>query len=213
MKFSIVILAGGQAKRLGIDKALISLKDKPLIVHTVEKVYSKSEDILIVTKSEKRAKNIEQVLRDPVKVLLDEKPAFDTPLVGALSGFKEAVYENILLLGCDMPLINPEVIDFLFNYYTGIASSYNALIPQYPNGYIEPLCAIYKKKPAIKALIQCLEVKSFKLSSFINSLFAIHYLPINEIEKIDPDLSTFFNVNTRDDLVKLLKILEEREIQ
>lgn len=82
MKFSIVILAGGQAKRLGVDKALIALKGKPLIERTVENVYAKSEDILIVTKSEKRAKNIEQVLEEPIKVIWDEDPAMEKPSDG-----------------------------------------------------------------------------------------------------------------------------------
>jgi molybdopterin-guanine dinucleotide biosynthesis protein A len=211
VKFSIVILAGGQAKRLGVDKALIVLKGKPLIGRTVENIWAKSEDILIVTKSEKRAKNIKQVLRDPVKVIWDEEPALETPLIGALSGFKEAKYENVLLLGCDMPLIKPEVIDLLFDSYAEVAATGEALIPQHPNGYLEPLCAIYKREPAINALLRCLEENSYKLKSFIDHLSAVYFYPITEIQKRDPELSTFFNVNTRDDLVKLLRILEESE--
>lgn len=211
VKFSIVILAGGQSKRLGVDKALISLKDKPIIVRTIEKIYSKSDDILIVTKSEKRAKNIEQVLEEPVKVIWDDEPSFETPLIGILTGFKRALNENILLLGCDMPLINPEVIDLIIECYSKASSRYCAVVPQHPNGYIEPLCAIYKKEPAIKALTQCLEEKSYRLKSFIDHVPKVQFLPIKEIERKDPELLTLYNVNTRDDLVKLMRILERSE--
>lgn len=211
VKFSIVILAGGQSRRLGVDKALISLKDKPIIVRTIEKIYSKSDDILIVTKSEKRAKNIERILEKPVKVIWDEEPSIETPLIGALTGFKRAVNESIMLLGCDMPLIKPEVIDLLVEYYSEASSTFSAVVPQHPNGYIEPLFAIYKKEPAIKALIQSLEEKSFKLKSFIDHMPAVHFLPIQKIVNKDPELLTFYNVNTRDDLVKLMRILERSE--
>ncbi len=211
VKFSIVILAGGQSRRLGVDKALISLKDKPIIVRTIEKIYSKSEDILIVTKSEKRAKNIKQILEEPVKVIWDDEPSFETPLIGALSGFKRALNEHILLLGCDMPLIKPEVIDLMFECYSEASSIYYAVVPQHPNGYIEPLCAIYRKEPAIKALTQCIEEKSFKLKSFIDHISTVHFLPIKKIQNKDPELLTFYNVNTRDDLVKLMRILERSE--
>jgi len=211
VNFSIVVLAGGQARRLGVDKALIVLKGKALIERTVERVWARAEEVLIVTKSEKRAKSIELVLEEPVKVIWDEDPRMETPLMGALTGFREAQYENILLLGCDMPLIKPEVVDLLFTSYAELAAPCDALIPQHPNGYLEPLCAIYKRDPAITGLSQCLEEKAFKMISFINSIPAVHFLPTAEIEKVDPDLETFFNVNTRDDLVKLLRILEEGE--
>jgi molybdopterin-guanine dinucleotide biosynthesis protein A len=211
VKFSIVILAGGQSRRLGVDKALISLKEKPIIVRTIENIYSKSDDILIVTKSEKRAKNIEQILEEPVKVIWDEEPSFETPLIGALSGFKGALNDNILLLGCDMPLINPEVIDLIIGCYSEVSAKYFAVVPQHPSGYIEPLCAIYRKEPAIKALTQCLEEKSFKLKCFIDYIPTVYFLPIKELLNKDPELLTFYNVNTRDDLVKLMRILDRSE--
>ncbi|MHA1651678.1 MAG: molybdenum cofactor guanylyltransferase, partial [Candidatus Helarchaeota archaeon] len=120
MDLSVVILAGGRAKRLGVDKALIVIKDKPLIGHTFGKIQPLSEDILIVTKSEKREKKLRQVIKAPVRFLIDEDPSIESPLIGALTGIKKAKNELVLLIGCDMPLIKHEVIEKLYKYITGV---------------------------------------------------------------------------------------------
>ncbi|NVM54407.1 MAG: molybdenum cofactor guanylyltransferase [Candidatus Helarchaeota archaeon] len=211
MDLSIVMLAGGKAKRLGIDKALIFIKDKPLIAHTLEKVHSISDDILIITKTEKRRKKLEHVIDYPVKMFLDENPSIESPLIGALTGLKNAKHKQVLLIGCDMPLVKIEVIELLYTYYSNVRSPCLAVIPQFPNGYIEPLCAIYEKDSAVKALIQTIAEKSFRLKKFIAKISAVHFFPVAKIKELDPDLYTFFNVNTRYDLEKLIKILEDSE--
>ncbi|NVM28396.1 MAG: molybdenum cofactor guanylyltransferase [Candidatus Helarchaeota archaeon] len=211
MDLSIVILAGGRAKRLGVDKALIFIKDKSLIAHTLEKVLSISEDILVITKTEKRLKKLKHAANYPVKFLLDEDPSIESPLIGALTGFKNAEFGHVLLLGCDMPLIKPRVIELLYEYYSNVRPLCWAVIPEFPNGYIEPLCAIYSKEPAIKAIQQSIQEKSYRLRSFIDRISAAHFFPVTEIKPIDPELHTFFNVNTRYDLEILIKILEVSE--
>lgn len=211
MDLSIVILAGGKAKRLGVDKALIFIRDKPLIAHTFERVRSISDDIIIVTKTKKRLMKLKHAIEYPARFILDEDPSIESPLIGILTGVKNAQYERVLLLGCDMPLIKAEVIELLFKYYRGVRSLCWAVIPQFPNGYIEPLCAIYEKEPAIKALQQTIVKRAFRLRNFIDLISAVHFFPIAEIKPIDPKLESFFNVNTRYELQRLIKILEERE--
>ena len=211
MELSIVILAGGKAKRLGVDKALITIKDKPLIAYTYENIRSISDDIIIITKSEKKQKQYQQVIKDQVKFFLDEDPSIESPLIGALTGFKNARNKYILLIGCDMPLIKLEVIELLYKYITGVRSLCLAVVPQFPNGYIEPLCAIYSKEEAIKALEQSIHEKFFRFKTFIDRMTAARFLPVIEIKQKDPKLLSFFNVNTRQDLIELFELLEDRD--
>ena len=212
MQLSVVILAGGKAKRLGVDKALMVIKNKPLIAHTFEKIQTISDDIIVVTKTEKRLKKLKEILKESVKFFLDIDPSIESPLIGALTGIRNAKNKNVLLIGCDMPLIKAEVIEKLYHHITGVRSLCWAVVPQFENRYIEPLCAIYNKKQAILALEAAIAAKSFRLKQFIDLITAVHYYPVNEIRPIDPQLETFFNVNTRDDIVKLMKILEDRDI-
>ncbi|MFX1294388.1 MAG: molybdenum cofactor guanylyltransferase [Promethearchaeota archaeon] len=211
MQLSIVILAGGKAKRLGVDKALIVIKNKALIAHTFEKIHSISDDILIITKTDKRQKKLKQVIKNTARFFLDEDPRVESPLIGALTGFKNAVHKLVLLIGCDMPLIKPEVIKLLYDHIIRVGSLCWAVVPRFPNRYIEPLCAIYSKEQAKKALEQAIIDKSFKMKKFIDLITATHYFPIARIKPIDPELQTFFNVNTREDIIKLLRILEESD--
>ncbi len=206
-----MMVAGGKSRRIGVDKALITINNKPLITRTFEKVRSLSEDILIITKTEKRRKNIRQFIKDPARFLLDENPTIESPLIGALTGIKNALYELILLIGCDMPFINPKVITLLYDQIMGEKSGYNAVIPRFPNGYIEPLCAIYRKDPTVKALERAIAEQCFEMRKFIEFIPRTYFLPVSEIEQIDPKLSTFFNVNTRDDLEELVNLLEDGE--
>lgn len=157
MKLSIVIIAGGKAKRLGVDKALISIREKPLIVYTLENLVEISDDILIITKTQRRLNNLQEVIKYPVKFFLDEDPSIESPLIGLLTGLKRAKNEMVLLIGCDMPFVKKSVVEFLYNYCSEIKSTCNAVVPEFPNGYIEPLCAIYRRNPTIQALNQSIQ--------------------------------------------------------
>ncbi|MHA1266769.1 MAG: molybdenum cofactor guanylyltransferase [Candidatus Helarchaeota archaeon] len=213
MKLTVMILAGGKAKRLGVDKAFISIMGKPLILRTLEGVYSITDDIIIVTKTIKRLKKLKQLIKYPAKFLIDAEPSIESPLIGVLTGLKEAKYEHVFLIGCDMPLIKLEVVEFLAKSFSNTDINYGAIIPRYPNGYIEPLCAIYTKSTAINAVESTLIERKFRFVEFIAKIPAVHYIPVSKIQQIDPDLHTFFNVNTKYDLVKLLKIIEEKEVE
>ncbi len=47
-RVSAIILAGGQSRRMGRDKAFIEFKGVPLIAHVIERVRHVSNDVLIV---------------------------------------------------------------------------------------------------------------------------------------------------------------------
>ena len=47
------ILAGGKSKRMGKDKLFLSLNNKKLIEHTIDKVQKYLKDLIIVTNQEK----------------------------------------------------------------------------------------------------------------------------------------------------------------
>ena len=110
-----------------------------------------------------------------------------------------------------MPFIKPEVVKLLYKQFSKVGSVCNAVIPQFPNGYIEPLCAIYNKSATIPALERSLKEKTFRLKAFIDHISGAYFVPIEEIKAIDPKLISFFNVNTRYHLEKLIKKLEDRE--
>ncbi|MGQ9531160.1 MAG: molybdenum cofactor guanylyltransferase, partial [Candidatus Bathycorpusculaceae bacterium] len=113
MEKSAIILAGGFSSRFGQDKGLLLLANKPLIKHILDAISEVVEEKLLVVSSKFQAESYAKVLGSKVKVLIDDGKV-QSPLVGAIKGFKEASNEYALLLPCDTPLISKSIISLLF---------------------------------------------------------------------------------------------------
>jgi len=192
---SAIILAGGFSHRFGEDKGLLQLANKPLIKHVLDAIGTLVDERMVVASSKVQAENYANVLGSDVNVLIDVDDA-QSPLVGALTGFKEAHGEYALLLPCDTPLVSRDVISLLFE----LCINRNAVIPRWPNGYIEPLQAVYCTKPAYEAAKNALSEGKLNMQSMVDRLRGVRYVSTLVLEQLDLELRTFFNINTPLDL-------------
>jgi len=192
---SAIILAGGFSHRFGQDKGLLQLANKPLIEYVLDAISTLVDEKMVVASSKVQAENYANVLGSDVNVLIDVDDA-QSPLVGALTGFKEAHGEYALLLPCDTPLVSRDVISLLFE----LCINRNAVIPRWPNGYIEPLQAVYCTKPAYEAAKNALSEGKLNLQSMVDRLHGVRYVSTLVLEQLDLELRTFFNINTPLDL-------------
>ena len=102
-----VILAGGKSKRFGQEKSQVKLGDKTLLEHSLSKLKSKFDKILIVTNN--------NTIKDYtiVKDCIDGQLG---PLVGVLSAMKwikknNFSYSWVATFPCDTPFFNISIID------------------------------------------------------------------------------------------------------
>ena len=195
MDKSAIILAGGFSHRFGQDKGLLQLANKPLIKYVLDAISTLVDEKMVVASSKVQAENYANVLGSDVNVLIDVDDA-QSPLVGALTGFKEAHGEYALLLPCDTPLVSRDVISLLFE----LCINRNAVIPRWPNGYIEPLQAVYCTKPAYEAAKNALSEGKLNMQSMVDRLRVVRYVSTLVLEQLDLELRTFFNINTPLDL-------------
>ncbi len=205
MKVSAVILAGGSSERFGKDKGVVKLAGKPLIKHVFERIPKNVNEFVVVVKSEGQRKAFLPIIGDKSKLIIDEYEV-SCPLAGALTGFKHVDGNYVLLLPCDTPFVSTEVLSLLIE----ICSGKNAVIPRWPNGYIEPLQAVYFREAASKAADEALRLKKFDFRFMISILRGIRYVSTLVLRQIDPELLTFFNVNTPMDLKRAELILKKR---
>ena len=101
-----VVLAGGKSKRFGEDKSKVKLNGKILLEHTLDKIKSKFDEIIIVTNN---------------KIVTDYTTIEDCyegqlgPLVGVLSAMKYAnqnkKYNWIITFPCDTPFFDEIIIE------------------------------------------------------------------------------------------------------
>lgn len=202
---SAIVLAGGASKRFGYDKVLVPLAGKPLIMHVLDALNDIVEEKIVVVSSEEQAEKIAKILKLDVKIAIDQSK-FQSPLVGALTGFKEAHGEYALLLPCDTPLVSREILSLILELCIGK----NAVIPRWPNGYIELLHAAYRVKPALEAAEAALNEAKLDLRSMVERLRNIRYVSTLVFQQFDPQLKMFFNVNTPLDLKMAEALLKAR---
>lgn len=203
MKKSAIILAGGFSKRFGRDKGLIELGGKPLIFHVLDRVARVVDESLVVVSSESQRDAFTPFVASKTKVVID-KYSLQSPVVGALTGFENASGEYSLLLPCDTPFVSKEVASLLFD----LCANKSAVVPRWPNRYIEPLHAVYHTRWALNASKNAYEEKKLDLRSMISNLRGVRYISTLVLQQIDPKLMTFFNVNTPEDLKKAESMLK-----
>jgi molybdopterin-guanine dinucleotide biosynthesis protein A len=195
-KRTVVILAGGQGSRFGSNKALGLLAGKPLVCHVAERLsLIAGETLVVIGRREQRA-DYEAVLPGSAKVMNDSQEG-KTPLIGIVTGLQAASSEYAFICACDIPFVNEGVVELLFRR----ASDADAAIPRWNGGHIEPLEAVYRTAPTLRATRETLTVSGQPLRVMIGKLAQVVYVSVeDEVSKLDSDLRTFFNVNSREDM-------------
>jgi molybdopterin-guanine dinucleotide biosynthesis protein A len=200
---SAVILAGGFSKRFGRDKGLVMLAGKPLVHHVIDRVSTIVEEVVVVISSNVQKKKFETLFDEKTRLFIDKNDS-QSPLVGSITGFENAKGKYSILLPCDTPLISTQIGQFLFDR----CFNRNAAIPRWPNGYIEPLQAVYRTDAALAAAENALEQGKMNMRSMIDNLRGVRYISTMILEEMEPKLLTFFNINTPQDLKKAEALLK-----
>ncbi|MGL6316601.1 molybdenum cofactor guanylyltransferase MobA [Vibrio sp. WXL103] len=102
---SWVILAGGQASRMGgTDKGLIELNGKPLIHFVIERLKPQTERITI------NANRNQQRYAALAPVVGDHFPDYPGPLGGIHAGLSNSKTDWVGFVPCDSPDINRDIV-------------------------------------------------------------------------------------------------------
>ena len=128
-----IILAGGKSSRMGSDKGLLILNDKPFIQYSIDALKPLVSEIIIVSDTPEYdafgLKRITDITKDA------------GPVSGIYSGLEASKTELNLILSCDIPLITSEVLQQLIDAINDTSE----IIQAESNGKSMPLIALYKK--------------------------------------------------------------------
>lgn len=192
-----VILAGGESRRLGTEKALLPLLGRPLLTHVIEGIRPLVDDLLLVTGPTRRYEGFGvRTVTDAVSVR--------GSLAGVYSGLAASRYPSALVVACDMPFLNRG----LLRYMIALAPDWDVVMPRLTDG-LEPLHAIYST--ACTAPIRAhLDRGDLRIIAFLENV-RVRYVEQDEIDRFDPKGLSFFNLNRRDDVAKMETIAAERQ--
>jgi len=193
---AIIVLAGGHSSRFGRDKALMNFGGKPLITQIIERLRDLGDECVVSIGRIRAVEDYRRVLPKDTLILQDSV-GFQGPLAGfitALNGCKS----NFCFLGaCDMPFIEPTVVEYLFNE----SVNYSGAVPKWSDGRLEPLHAVYDCNAARLATQQVTGEQVLNMISLIDHIPRIRFVSVEqEICPLDSTLNTFRNLNTPRDL-------------
>jgi len=182
-----IILAGGQNSRMnGADKAKLIVDTQPLLQHKYHLFRNWFEDVIVVCNRQRRDDY------PHMNVVVDEREG-QGPLMGLYSGLKASSNPICFVTACDMPFVNEALVRLLLQESTGFDMAAPRL-----NGYWEPLLTVYHKR-LLPLIENQLRNGRRKVSSFFRDA-RIRTLTEEELKTADPDLLSFFNINTPQDL-------------
>jgi len=193
-----IVLAGGKGIRLRKDKALETISKRTLLEQVVFQLSLLDGDIPIVIASGRRYPQLADYPR--LRIAGDIYPG-KGPLGGIYSGLKASDSFYNLVVACDMPFLNRD----LLLYMVEAAIGFDLVVPRLGN-LIEPLHAVYTKD-CLSPMERLLEKDSLSVRGLF-PMVRVRYVEAEEIEWFDPEHLSFFNVNTGTDLERARGLIE-----
>jgi molybdopterin-guanine dinucleotide biosynthesis protein A len=114
---SAIVLAGGRASRFGADKLDVWIAGRPLLHYTMLAAARVALEVLLVTAPEGAGfprRGVAPPRGVTVRVVHDDE-RFGGPLLGVLAGLRAARHPLCLVIGGDMPLVQPSLLEVMLS--------------------------------------------------------------------------------------------------
>ena len=131
-----LVLAGGQSKRMGSDKALLQRDGKSQLAYMVELLGDVVDRVFVSARQDQ----VDDPERSRFDLIVD---AFDDmgPVAGIMSAMQQHPQADWLVVACDLPNIDQTTLQYLLQHRsdTQVFTAYRSSHDDLP----EPLCAVY----------------------------------------------------------------------
>ena len=192
-----VILAGGLASRYsGELKALLPVGGKKNLDHIYQVFKELFQEIILVT-------NDPLMYLDWDLMIVSDLYPVRSSLTGIHAGLFYSSNPFAFFSASDTPFLSSKLVKSLIEK---IDNHTDVIIPETSKG-LEPLCAVYSKR-CFQSIEHHLLKKDFKIRKFFRKV-RLKTVPEKRLRQQDPELLSFFNINTPEDLKRADKILKE----
>lgn len=176
-----LILAGGESRRMGQDKANIKLGNQTLLQHVSTALHPLFSDIIVSTRQVRLDCDMQQVTDNPIHA---------GPLAGLAAGLEQARTPWVFAVACDMPFITAALVVTL----AGFRDHVDAVVPVVA-GFPQPLAAFYSRH-SLGALREILIGDGSHSMRALLDRLNVRYVNETELQAID----CFFDLDTPQDL-------------
>lgn len=202
-ELTAIVLAGGKSSRMGSDKALLPIKGVPLLQQVCQTAESCANIVYVVTPWPERYQHlllpdcqlVKEVFLSSEKEstensILLPTPHSQGPLVGFAQGLAKVKTEWVLLLACDLPRLQVEVLQAWAAGLDNVEDEAIAALAHHPKGW-EPLCGFYRRR-CLPQLLGFINQGGRSFQQWLNQ-YSVKVLPL-------PAPEMLFNCNTPEDL-------------
>ena len=183
-----IILAGGLNSRMaGRNKARLPIEGQTILDRLVALFRVFFDPIIIVT-------NQPRDYLDEAVILVTDLVDIRSSLTGIYSGLFYSPRPHAFITGCDMPFLKPELLELILK---NLEDRWDVVVPVTKEGY-QPLSAIYSRR-CLEPMANQLAEGKLKVSHFFSKV-RIKKVPETSLRQVDPELKSFFNINTPEDL-------------
>lgn len=184
-----LILAGGISSRMGEDKALITWQGQPMLSHVYQVAAECTELVYLLTPWRTKYQGLFATEASQRKLQwIDESEPGAGPLIGFYRGLTaiQKIHQSlfsasddhwILLLGCDLPDLDSEIIKNWRSQLSAVNRDIPAVVPAGEKGW-EPLCGFYRCR-ILKELTIYVEQGGQSFQKWLKTMPVID-LPVSE---------------------------------
>jgi molybdenum cofactor guanylyltransferase len=186
MNTSAVLLAGGQSRRMGRDKATILFRGKPLWQIQLDLLHKlRPPEIFVSARTD-------PAWRPPDLMFVPDEPPSRGPLSGVTATLARIRSSHLLVLAIDMPSMNEDHLRYLCDKI----EPGRGVLPMIGN-QVEPLAAIYPVEARVD-FVNALSGVDFSMQTLTNQLVKIGRLRVIRVSEEEQRL--YRNLNEPDDL-------------
>jgi len=193
---SAIILTGGLNRRMqGRNKAFLRLGARRFLDRILDALNPLFDSCLIVTREP-------ALYREWAAETIMDIFTVRSSLTGIHAGLASMSSEFAFITSCDAPFLKKAVVKLLIDE---LDPESDVIVPA-SGTFFQPLCAIYSKRCAqvIEELLSHGEMKVDRLYERVR----LKRVAYRYFEAVDPELHSFFNVNTPADLETAHKLWE-----
>ncbi|EFH90286.1 molybdenum cofactor guanylyltransferase [Ktedonobacter racemifer] len=203
-----ILLVGGRSRRMGRDKALLPLRmgespgqfhveaaaiaeQQTFVAYLTSLLRTRCSEVILVARDEEQGRHY---ALPGVRIVADVEADIG-PLMGLYSGLQAIEATHALVAAVDMPFVQPAMLDCLLAQRLD-----EAIVVPRVEQIPQVLLAVYPR-----ALLPLIEERLRAGRRDPRSLLEkarVHYLEEAQLRRVDPDLRSFVNVNTPEELQK-----------
>jgi len=196
-----LILAGGNSRRMGKDKAITILADDTLLNRAICQVQPHFSKLIVSVRQHREQLLLPQICdqKDPCN-----QNNAQGPIIGVSTALQHVATPWLFVIACDMPFVSEKLMHAMARQRNG-----QEAIVATTAGRLQPLLALYAKS--------CLPRMRQHITSGNRSLQALlqqaNTTIIREAEcrQYDPDLLSFMDMDTPEDITRAAKILRNKD--